>query len=448
MQFSGTGTLATALLLLSFGQSLVTAENWPNWRGPNYNGTSQETGLPETFSKEENVRWKVEMPGEGASTPVIWGDHVFLTSAVGTERSAAMALNRKTGEELWRIEVDGFGLDNRSNYASPSAVTDGNVVIFFFGNGKLIACEFGGKELWRRDIEAEYGEFAFQWTFSSSPVLHQGKVFLQVLQRNEPARGRGKEGAESFLLAFDPASGKELYRHIRPSPAQMESLEAFTTPLPIQIGDREELVIIGGDVITGHDLHTGEEFWRWGTWNPNHEQQWWRIVPSPVYGEGVFLVCAPKKAPVYAVKAGLDGATGSEGLAWKSSPTKEIPVTSDVSTPLYYEGRFYILSSGSRVLNCVDPVTGAVIYSKALSEDREINREKLQASPTAGDGKIYLMNHLGDVFVVKAGDEFELLHHTSMGTTLKNISRSSISISQGNLFIRTDTDLFCIGASS
>lgn len=416
--------------------------NWSNWRGPNLNGSSSETNLPTKFSKSENVKWVKELPGVGASTPIIHGDHVFITSAKGKESSMAIALDRKTGEQLWIDEFSGYGHDDRSNFSSPSAITDGKMVIFFFGSGLMTAYDYAGNQIWQFDVEKEYGEFAFQWTFSSSPVLHNGMVFLQVLQRDEPARGRGKDGGESYLLALDAKTGKEVYRHIRPSNAQKESLESFATPLPISLNGREELVVVGGDVITGHHPDSGKELWRWGTWNKNHKEQWWRLVPSPVYGDGVLLACAPKGAPIYAVEAGLSGThEGESGLAWKSDPSKQSPVTTDVATPLYYQGRFYVVDHlRTRTLSCIDPKSGKVIYSEPLG-----SREKFEVSPTGADGKIYLMNHLGDVFVVKAGDEFELLHKAEMGDSMKNLSRASISVSQGNLYIRTDTHLYCIG---
>ena len=429
-------------LILFVGGPFLHAENWPNWRGPSHNGSSTETNLPAKFSKTENVKWKVDLPGVGASTPVIWGDHVFLTSSKGEDQSVALAYDRVTGSLLFERAFSGAYRDERSNFSSPSATTDGKTVVFFFGNGPMAAYDFDGNELWQIDIEKQYGEFAFQWTFSSSPVLHGDKVFLQVLQRDEPARNRGRQDAESYLLALDAKTGKEIYRHVRPSDAQMESLESFATPLPITVGKREELVIVGGDVITGHDPATGRELWRWGTWNKGHKEQWWRLVPSPVYGDGIFLACAPKKAPIYGVKSGLQGThDGSSGLAWKSHPTKQKPITSDVGTPLYYQGRFYIVDAGpTRSLSCIEPKTGRVIYCESLD-----SREKIEVSPTGADGKIYAMNQLGDVFVVKAGDQFELLHKAEMGESMKNLSRASIAVSQGNLFIRTDTSLYCIG---
>jgi len=439
-RFLSSPVVLAAFLVVAGG--VVRAENWPNWRGPHWDGSSGETGLPVAFSKTENVKWTVEMPGAGASTPVIWGDRVFLTSADGDKGSVALCLDRKTGKEEWRKEFDGVARDDRSNFAAPSATTDGERVVFFFGNGLMGAYDLAGKELWSADIAALYGDFCFQWTFSSSPVLEGGKVFLQVLQRDEPVHDRGKEGAESFLLALDAATGKEVYRHVRPSRARKESLESFATPVPVEINGKKELVIAGGDVLTGHDPETGAERWRWGTWNPGHGEEWWRLVPSPVYGAGLILACAPKNAPIYAVKAGLSGAhEGQDGLAWATTPSKETPVTSDVATPLFYQGRFYVIDHGAtRSLSCIDPGTGKVIYTQ-----RTGSREKFEASPTGADGKIYLVNQLGDVFVIQAGDEFKVLHQAEMGTSQRNIGRASIAVSQGNLFVRTDTHLYCIG---
>lgn len=435
------GSFIIFLVALSF-QSILFAENWANWRGPNHNGSSNETNLPTTFSKDENVKWKVALSGVGASTPIIFENHVFLTSAKGLESSLALAYDRESGEKLWEIEFPGYGNDKRSNYSSPSAVTDGKTVVFFFGSGIMVAYNFDGNELWQKNIESDYGEFAMQWTFSSTPLLHKGHLYLQVLQRDEPVHGRGEEGGKSYLLALDVNTGKKVFRHIRPTDAQVESRESFSTPLPLTVNGREEIVVVGGDVITGHNLKTGEEIWRWGTWNANNKEKWWRIVPSPVHGDGVLLAAAPKGAPIYAIKAGLTGShTDADKLAWQSEPSKKSPVTTDVATPLYYQGRFYVVDHmRTRALSCIDPKTGKVIYSENLG-----SREKFEVSPTGADGKIYLMNQLGDVFVVKAGDKFELLHKAELGDSLQNYSRASISVSQGNLFIRTDTHLYCIG---
>jgi outer membrane protein assembly factor BamB len=277
---------------------------------------------------------------------------------------------------------------------------------------------------------------------------------MQILQRDVAVRDRGKPtGNESFLLALDPATGKDLWRSLRPSAAVAESREAFSTPLPFTHNGRQELVVVGGDCITGHDPANGRELWRWGTWNPTKIGHW-RLVPSPTVGGGVILACGPKNAPVYAVKAGGSGTLTTKNLAWQShvqqvedaavaAPTiNERDLTTDVPTPLFYEGKFYILNGTKRKLYCVDPAKGAVVWSGDLG-----GRSPFQCSPTAADGKIYMMNFDADVFVVQAGgSEFKLLNNANLkdeGDDTRH--RSSVAISQGNLFIRTGTKLFCLG---
>lgn len=439
-----------ALLLLA---AAARAENWSNWRGPFHNGSSPEKNLPDTFSKTENVKWAVEMPGSSAGTPVIWGDRVFVTAAdAKSGKQAALCLDRRSGAQLWRADISEFTTDGQySNSCSPSAVTDGKLVVFFFGTGELVGFDVAGKKLWERNL----GPFAFQWTFSSSPLLHEGQLVMQVLQRDVAVRGRGKPtGNESYLLAMDPATGKDLWRALRPSEAVAESREAFSTPLPFVHNGRPELVVVGGDCITGHDPKNGAELWRWGTWNPTKIGHW-RLVPSPATDGRVILACGPKNAPVYAIRAGGRGTlTHQQALAWQShvqptedpaeaAPTKsERDLTSDVPTPLFYEGKFYILNGTKRKLFCVNPADGSVIWSGDLG-----GRSVFQASPTGADGKIYVMNFDADVSAIQAGGtEFKLLHKTSLkddGDDTRH--RSSIAVSQGNLYVRTGTKLFCLG---
>ncbi len=428
------------MLLLLANLLPASAENWPQWRGPLFNGSSSETGLPAKFSKTENVKWSIPMPGPSAATPVIWGGHVFVSTVDQEKKSVwALCFDRKTGKTLWEHEVaPGHSQDRQSNYASPSPATDGNLVVFFYGSGDLVAFDFAGKQIWSRNIQKEYGPFAFQWTFSTSPVLFQNKLYLQVLQRNVPVNGRGRaEGLnDSYLLALDPKTGKELWRHVRPSEAREESREAFTTPVPFTDHGLTELLVAGGDCLSGHDPATGAELWRWGTWNPTRITHW-RLVPSPVGGGGVALACAPKGSPIYAVKLGGKGALDDSALAWKS---QEREISSDVSTPLFYKGRFYVLNSDRKTLACLEPATGKVLWNGILE-----SKAKIEASPTAADGKIYVINFRGDVFVLGTGEAFEVLGSAAMGEEGDNNIRSSIAISQGQLFIRTISHLYCVG---
>ena len=422
--------------------SRVGAENWPNWRGPNFDGSSDESGLPTKFSATENIAWVADLPGIGASSPIVWEDAVFVT-AVNEDEDAVVALkiDRTSGQIAWTRKLgEGVRKDDRSTFAGPSAVTDGERVIFFTGNGHLVVFDFEGEELWRRDIQKDYGVFAFGWTFSTSPVLFDGKVYLQVLQRDTAVDGRGftDKMNESYLLALDVVNGKELWKVGRQTAAQMESREAFSSPVVAPYDDgRTELLVVGGDFLTGHDPATGKELWRWGTWNPDHGEKFWRLVPSPVYGDGVILACAPKKQPVYAVAAGASGTLDFDDMLWQSDDKE---VSADVPTPLFYRGRFYILNEGRKSLSCVEPKTGRVIWTERLDA-----KVKLESSPTGADGKIYLMSHLGEIFVVKAGDEFELLHSTQLGESQSTNIRASIAAAQGQLFIRTDRKLFCVG---
>jgi outer membrane protein assembly factor BamB len=406
-----------------------------------FNGSSPETNLPTAFSPTENIAWVADLPGPAAATPVIGGDYVFISSGDAQRQSlVALCFDRRTGRPLWRHEVSSaYRQDHRVNYASPSPVTDGRLVIFFFGSGEVAAFEVGGRKLWARNLQKDYGPFAFLWTFSSSPTLYNNRLYHQVLQRDVPVSGRGRaEGNDSYLLALEPQTGRELWRHIRPSDARQESREAFSTPLPFTHAGRTELLVTGGDCISGHDPETGRELWRWGTWNPTRIGHW-RLVVSPVAGGGVALACAPKGSPVYAVKLGERGDLGEAGLAWKSEPRE---ASSDVSTPLFYKGRFFVVNSDRHTIACLDPATGQVFWTGHLE-----SRAKLEASPTGADNRIYVMNFRGDVFIVGTGDKFELLKTIPMGDEEDREVRSSVAVSQGQLFIRTTRKLYCVGQS-
>ena len=430
---------------LSFAD-LAAGQDWPNWRGPRHDGSSDASGLVARFDRETNVRWRAELPGPGASTPVIVGDRIFLT-AVDEELNGLVALcfDRTSGEERWRRvarEGEPTQIHRRSNFASPSAACDGERVVFFFGNGDLVCYSVDGEERWRRNLQEDYGDFAFQWTFSATPTLYGGRLFLPVLQRDEPASGRGREDAESFLLGMDPDTGETIFRHVRPSDAQKESLESYATAIPY-VGEsgREELIVIGGDVITGHSPDDGEELWRWGTWNPGHSEIWWRVVPSPVVGAGVALVCAPKRAPVYAVKLGGEGNLGDDGLAWQSEGRPN-PVSSDVPTPLFYRDHFYVLSDVRQALTKVDPRTGENVWTVDMPK-----RALWRASPTGADGRIWCLDHGGTVRVLDA-ETGELAFEAAMGEEDEDLVRASIAVAHGDVFVRTNRALFCIGERS
>jgi len=416
------------------------AEDWPQWRGPFFNGSTNETNLPSNWSQTKNIAWSAELPGISAATPVVWKDKVFVSSTDATSESLlALCFDRNTGDLLWQHTVaDGVRKDSRSTYSSPSPATNGKVVVFFYGNGPMVAYDFGGKQLWSRNIQEDFGPFAFGWTFSSSPLLFEGKLYLQVLQRDVPVDGRGFKDRfnHSYLLALDPGTGEKIWQHIRPSQAKKESREGFTSPVPFEWQGRKELLVVGGDDLTGHNPENGAELWRWGTWNPTRIGHW-RLVPSPVAGEDVILVCAPKRDPIYAVKAGGKGPLDDNAIAWISTSEKKL--SSDVPTPAFYDGDFFVLSDVRKSLSRVKPRTGKVVWSI-----RTPGNSKYEASPLVADGKIYLINFAGEVVVVATVDG-KILSEISMEDSLEQPVRSSVIAARGQLFIRTNTRLFCVG---
>lgn len=430
--------MAFALLLLGASASL-RGENWPQWRGPHFNGSSKARDLPSSWSKTEGIAWQADLPGPSAATPIIWGDSIFVSSTDTKNKTLqAICIDRNTGKVRWQSEAAvGVQRDNRSTFASPSPVTDGKQVTFFYGNGEMLTFDMAGKKLWSKNIQKEQGDFAFLWTFSTSPLLHEGKLYMQVLQRDVAVSGRGRADGpnDSYLLAMDPESGKTLWRQVRPSQAVAESREAFTTPVPMEFNGRRELLVIGGDDLSGHDPSTGKELWRWGTWNPNRIGHW-RLVPSPVSGAGIILACAPKGDPMYAIKAGGNGQLDESAIAWKSD--RGSPLTVDVPTPAFDDGDFFVLSDVKSALSRVEPKTGKIKWSLELPR-----RKKFEASPTVADGKVYLMNFAGDVFVVDAA-KGTLLSNTAMGEENDDATRSSVAVTDGQVFIRTNNKLFCV----
>lgn len=427
--------IASAFLLFSSLSGL--AEDWPQWRGPRFNGSSLEKDLPSQLSPEKNTVWALVLAGPSASTPIVSGDKVFLSGSDQENQSLlALCIHRTTGKVLWQHKIsDGFKRDDRSNLSSPSPVTDGKIVCFFYGNGELAAFDMDGKALWKKNIEQEYGEFALQWTFSASPLLFNDRLFVQVLQRDQPVHSRGKEGGESYILCIDPATGRTQWKQVRPTEAQAESREAFSTPIPFEVGGKSQVVVVGGDTLSGFDPATGAEIWRWGTWNPTRIGHW-RLVPSPVAGAGVILACAPKKSPVYAVRPGT-GTLDEKALAWVSS---DRAVSSDVPTPAFANGDFFVLSDVSKALSRVAP-DGSIKWTTETP-----GRIKYEASPLFADGKIYIVNFNGDVVVFNATDG-SILSQAAFGTPEDKQVRAMIIASQGSLFLRTDTRLICIGNS-
>ncbi|MHC4560364.1 MAG: outer membrane protein assembly factor BamB family protein [Planctomycetota bacterium] len=430
----------TFIVIVLVAISVARADDWPHWRGPYFNGSTDEKDLPSSWSQTEGVVWSVDLASASAATPIIWKDKLFL-SGVDSDRDTllAMCFDRTSGKLLWQHDVaKGIRQDNRSTYAASSPVTDGKIVVFFYANGDLVCFDLNGRRQWKRNLHDDYGEFAFQWTFASSPTLFNDRLYVQVLQRDVPARGHGMKDKknESYILAMEPATGKTLWRQIRPSEARAESREAFTTPIPFSFKGNQQLLVVGGDALTGHDLETGKELWRWGTWNPRRITHW-RLVPSPVAGEDIVLVCAPKNDPIYAIQPRGAGVYDDSVIAWVSRDVREI--SSDVPTPAFFDGDFFVLSDLRKCLSRVELRTGKVKWTIQTP-----GRAKYEASPLAADGKVYLINHAGEAAVIDAANGNVLKVIPMDKPSGGEVVRASISAAHGHLFIRTTRRLYCV----
>ncbi len=240
---------------------VVRAENWPQWRGPMQNGVSGETNLPVKWSATENIAWKLALPEWSGSTPIVWGDRIFLNVA---EKGSLhlWCIDRVKGVPLWKQHLSGGDhREQKQNMSSPSPVTDGNQVWVMTGTGILKSFDFTGKELWTRDIQKDYGRFGLNWGYGSSPMLYEDSLYVQVLHGM-------RTDAPSYVLRISKANGRTIWRVERPTSARSESPDAYTTPALLRYGNTVELVITGADVVTGHDLSTGKELWRANGLNP------------------------------------------------------------------------------------------------------------------------------------------------------------------------------------
>jgi len=399
--------------------------NWPQWRGPSLNGVSSETGLPVTWSTTAGIAWKLPMPSRSGSTPIIWGDLIFLNVATAQSTGALelWAIDRNKKEPVWKRPIAGGNNQQRKqNMSSPSPVTDGTHVWVMSGVGLLKAFDFAGKEIWSRDIQADYGRFGLNWGYASSPLLHAGALYVPVLHGM-------KTDDPSYVLKIDAATGETKWRVERPTDAIRESPDAYTTPALLQYDGKTEIVITGGDVVTGHDPGTGQELWRADGLNPDNNPAY-RIVASPIIA-GDLIIAPSRERPVLAIRPGGRGDITTSHLAW--SFTQRGP---DVPSPVS-DGTHVYLVTDNGIVWCLDRKTGAVVYGP-----ERLANDLYSASPVIADGKIYVTSeNAGITSVYRTGPKFELLAQNSFD----DYTLSSVAISQGQLFIRTQSALWAIG---
>jgi outer membrane protein assembly factor BamB len=410
----------SALLLIALLWSPARADNWPQWRGPDLNGISHEKNLPVKWSTTENIDWTLPLPAWSGSTPIIWGDYIFLNVADGKDMHL-WCVDRRKRAPLWKKHLSGGDAKVRKqNMSTPSPVTDGQGVWVMTGTGILKGFDFSGNELWARDIQKDYGRFGLNWGYGSSPMLYEDSLYVQVLHGM-------KTDDPSYVLRIDKKTGKTVWRVERPTDAPRESPDSYRTPMLLRYGSQVEIVVAGGDCVTGHDPATGKELWRGNGLNPDRDTAY-RTVASPVVFDGI-VYTPSRERPLIAFRAGGRNDITKSHQLWSFNNGPDVP------TPVT-DGQYFYSLNDRGILWVLDAKTGREIYG-----GQRIRPGTYSSSPVLADGKLYFTNEDGVTTVVKAGPKFEVLAENS----LDDYTLSSPAISGGQIFLRTGKQLWVIG---
>ena len=435
MRQHGKISVLVATIVLAAG--LASAGDWSQWRGPNLNGSTDETNLPTSFSKE-NTAWKATLPGESGSTPIVVGDRIFLTSRkTKGEDLLGMCVSLKDGKMLWS-KVMSSGKPASRAITSCSPASDGKSVYFLFGTGDLHATDLDGKILWSRKLAKDYGPFSIRFGYSASPLLRKGRLYIPLLRSEKvwPYTPGGKEPHKkplnSLVLCLDAEKGKTIWSQTRYTDAVMDCRDTYITPMVVEVKGGDELIMCGGEFVTGHNIDTGKELWRWEYTKTREVFQ--RIVSCPVIVDGLVITNQALGRGTFALKPGGSGRIKHTDYAWKWVED----ASADVCSPLVYRGSVYILAGDLRkkVITCLDPKTGKVKWQEKFK-----GKGPWRASPTGADGKIYCISKGGDFVVLEAGDKFKELHRSSVGAKK---CMSTIVAAHGRLLIRTEQELICL----
>ena len=435
------GFTLTAAGFSSFATT-ASAGNWPQWRGPDGSGISTEKNLPSEWSPTKNIKWKTAIDGRSHSSPIVWGNRVFLTTAVegavvpgakavkhvlegdkeflhpdsvGADKKhtfKVLCIDRDSGKILWQSTAwEGTPYDNRhrkSSYAASTPATDGKLVYAFFGTEGLYAYDFKGNLAWKAQL-GNLGTVGMGT--GTSPILFENLVIVQCDEEN---------GASSFIVALDKKTGKEVWK----TPRKVQV--SWSTPLLVKTATRAELITSGTEFLISYDPATGKELWR-------HKGLESNAIPSPVANnEMAFLIAGFPAKIAYAIKLGQNGdLTGTPNVTWKYEKG-----TAYVPSPILY-GDYLYLTTDRGILTCIDAKTGEVKYEGG----RIPIPATFTASPVAFEGKILMTSEDGDTFIVKAGPKHEILGTNSVGEPVY----ASPAIADGRIFIRGEKNLYCIG---
>ena len=436
------GSLFAALFCLP----PASAADWPQWRGPTFDGSSPETNLPADWGGggDGAIAWAVPLPGPGGGTPVIADDRLFLTAAAGVGADAKLILaahDADSGKELWRRTVSTGNRTARvdeGNSASNSCVTDGERVWATFGDGVVACFTAEGEPVWEMNLQECFGRFDIQFGFASTPVLHDGRLYFQLIHGDGDARTQ-----EARVVALDSATGATVWQRRRLTGATRENEHSYASAMLNPFAEPPTLITHGGDFAIAHALRDGSELWRLGGLNP-HDADYHttlRFVASPGVGPGpngtgLIVVPTAKRGPVVAVDsaAALDlggrgaDAAGTNVIAWGLDRG-----TPDVSTPLVTGDLVYLMGERG-VLACHDAATGEQLYQERLTGGN------YRASPTLADGKLYAVDRDGVVTVVRAGETFAQLGQHELGEP----TSASPAVANGTIYFRTFETLVAV----
>lgn len=409
-----------------------TDDNWPQWRGAKLDSLSSETGLPVEFGKERNLVWRIELPGPAGSSPVVWNDQVFVTTAAD-DKLELLAFDA-SGKTLWSAPLDGQNRKLRmdsANFAAPSPITDGEHVWATSSAGVLHCFTLAGQPVWKLDLQEKYGAFDIQFGMASTPVLDNGRLYHQLLHGNMQDDSPGV----GIVICMDAATGAEIWRHDRATAATYENKHSYSSPVIYRDGQREYLIVHGGDVATAHSLKDGAEVWRVGGLNPAASyNNYLRFVASPGCAEGMIVVPSAKGGPVLCLRPDLQGELTErpEAYLWKMERG-----TPDVASPVIHEGLVYLCIENGLV-TCVDAKTGQEHYKERLLADQH------RSTPVVAGGKLYITGRKGKVLVLATGTEPKVLAENDLG----EVTTASPAISNGRIYIRTFEALYCFGNAS
>ncbi len=400
-------SIASPLLLASLP---LRAENWPEWRGPRLDGTSAERGLPTKWSATENVAWKTALPGEGHASPIVWGDKIFIVaSRTESEERLLLCLDRGTGAIVWQAVVLKSGAEQihkLNSRASSTPATDGErVFTTFLDNRDVVvsAHDFAGQQLWVK----RPGTFSSVHGFCSSPILFEDKVIVNCDQ-----------DGEGYIVALARADGRELWRIARPNKTR-----SYCAPLIREAAGRTQMVLSGSKCVTSYDPRTGKLLW---TIDGPTEQ----FVASLVFNERAnlfFLTAGFPEHHILAIRPDGSGNVTQSHIAWRTTRGAAY-VPSPISA-----GDYFLVTSIGGIAHCFDAKSGAIAWQERLGEQH--------ASIVLADGLAYFLNDKGETNVVRPGPKFDLVAMNEIGERCF----ASPAISGGQIFLRTEKSLVCIG---